>query len=56
MIDLDALDAFAALVLVKYRFAFLRQPQATQRVWAVTAWAIHIAALAVSIAAVVLFQ
>jgi hypothetical protein len=50
------LSGLAALVLVKYRFTFLRQPQAAQRLWAVTAWAIHIAALAASIAAIVLFQ
>ncbi len=50
------LSGLAALVLVKYRYAFLRQPQAAQRVWAVMAWAIHIAALAVFIATAILFQ
>ena len=55
-----AVDAFGwlsgvlALVLVKYRFAFLRQPQAAQRVWAVMAWVIHIAALAAFIAVALL--
>ncbi len=50
------LSGLAALVLVKYRYAFLRLPQAAQRVWAVMAWAIHIAALAAFIAVVILFQ
>ena len=50
------LSGLAALVLVKYRWAFLRQPQAAQRVWGVMAWAIHIAALAAFIAAAILFQ
>ncbi len=57
-----AVDAFgwlsgvSALVLVKYRYAFLRQPQAAQRVWAAMAWVIHIIALAAFIAVVVLFS
>ena len=50
------LSGLAALVLVNYRYAFLRLPQAAQRVWAVMAWAIHIAALAVFIATLLLFQ
>ncbi len=55
-----AVDAFGwlsgvlALVLVKYRYAFLQQPQAAQRVWAVMAWVIHIAALAAFIAVALL--
>ncbi len=40
------LSGLAALVLVKYRYAFLRQTQSAQRVWAGTAWAIHVAAFA----------
>ena len=40
------LSGLVAIVLVKYRYAFLRQPQAAQRVWAVTVWAIHVAAFA----------
>ncbi len=50
------LSGLAALVLVKYRYAFLRLPQAAQRVWAVMAWAIHIAAFAALMAVVILFQ
>jgi hypothetical protein len=49
------LSGLAALVLVRYRYAFLRQPQAAQRVRAAIVWAIHFAALAVFITAVVLF-
>ncbi len=45
------LSGLATLVLVRYRYAFLRQPQAAQRVWAVMAWAIHVAALAAFLAA-----
>ncbi len=50
------LSGLAALVLVKYRYAFLQQPQAAQRVWAVMAWVIHIVASAAFMAAVILFQ
>ena len=52
-----AMDAFgwlsglAALVLVKYRYAFLRQPQVAQRGWAVLVWAIHLTAFALVVAA-----
>ena len=55
-----AVDAFgwlsgvSALVLVKYRYAFLRPPQAAQRVWAAMAWVIHIIALAAFMAVVLL--
>ncbi len=49
------LSGVSALVLVKYRYTFLRQPQAAQRVWAVMAWAIHIAAFAVFMAIAILF-
>ncbi len=49
------LSGVSALVLVKYRYAFLRQPQAAQRVWAVMAWAIHFAAFAVFMAIAILF-
>ncbi len=49
------LSGVSALVLVKYRYAFLRQPQAAQRVWAVMAWAIHFAAFAVFMAIAMLF-
>jgi len=49
------LSGVSALVLVKYRYAFLRQPQAAQRVWAVMAWAIHFAAFAVFIAIGLIF-
>lgn len=48
-----ATDAFgwfsglAALVLVRFRHPFLRQPQPTQRTWAAGAWGIHLAAFAV---------
>jgi hypothetical protein len=38
------LSAAAAIVLVGRRYAFLRQPQAAQRRWAVGAWLIHVAA------------
>ncbi len=41
------LSGFAVLVLLKYRFVFLRQPQPTQRMWAAVAWGIHLAAFAV---------
>ena len=50
-----AVDAFgwlsglAALVLLKYRFAFLSQPQPKQRMWAAVAWGIHLLAFAVLI-------
>ena len=58
--QLWAVDAFgwlsgvSALVLLKYRYAFLRQPQAAQRVWAVMAWVFHIAAFAAFMAVVLL--
>lgn len=48
-----AVDAFgllsggAALILLRYRFTFLRQPHAAQRTWAGVAWVIHLAAFAV---------
>ncbi len=51
-----AVDAFgwlsgvSALVLARYRYAFLRQPQAAQRVWAAMVWVIHIIALAAFVA------
>ena len=38
------LSGIAALVLLRHRFLFLRQPQPAQRAWAVLAWAIHVAA------------
>lgn len=38
------LSGIAALVLLKHRFLFLRQPQPAQRAWAVLAWTIHVAA------------
>lgn len=47
-----ATDAFgwfsglAALVIVRFRYPFLRQPQPTQRTWAAVAWGIHLAAFA----------
>ncbi len=40
------LSGLAALVLMKYRYAFLRLPQAVQRGWAVAVWAIHLTAFA----------
>ena len=43
------LSSLAALVLIKYRFAFLRQPQGVQRAWAAVAWAVHLGAFAVMI-------
>jgi len=52
-----ALDAFgwlsglAALVLVRYRYAFLRLPQTVQRGSAVMLWAIHLTAFAGLVAA-----
>ncbi len=49
------LSGVSALVLVKYRYAFLRLTQAAQRMWAVMAWAIHVVVLAAFIMAVVLF-
>ncbi len=57
-----AVDAFgwlsgvSALVLLKYRYAFLKQPEAAQRVWAAMAWVIHLIAFAAFIAVVLLFQ
>ncbi len=50
-----AVDAFgwfsglAALVIVRFRHPFLRQPQPTQRMWAAVAWGIHLLAFAVLI-------
>ena len=50
-----ATDAFgwfsglAALVLLRFRHPFLRQPQPRQRMWAAVAWGIHLAAFAVLI-------
>ncbi len=41
------LSGLSALVLVKYRYAFLRQPQTTQRVWAGAVWLVHMGAFAV---------
>ncbi len=41
------LSGLSALVLVKYRYAFLRQSQATQRVWAGIVWLVHLFAFAV---------
>jgi hypothetical protein len=47
-----AVDAFgwlsglSALILVKHRYAFLRQPQATQRLWAGIVWLVHLFAFA----------
>ena len=38
------LSGLVALILVKYRYAFLQQPQATQRVWAVAVWLVHLSA------------
>ena len=48
-------SVLAALVLVKYRFVFLRQPPARQRLWAAIAWAIHLAAFAVMLILFLLF-
>ncbi|MCH8152355.1 MAG: hypothetical protein IH830_08295 [Planctomycetes bacterium] len=39
------LSGFAVLVLLNYRFVFLRQPQAAQRTCAVVAWGIHLIVL-----------
>ena len=45
-----ALDAFgwlsglSALMLIKFRFAFLRQKATRQRGWALAIWAVHVAA------------
>ena len=50
------LSVLSAVVLVKYRYAFLRQTQATQRVWAGIAWLTHMFALAVFIAVLFLTQ
>ncbi len=50
------LSGLAALAMVRYRYAFLRQPQAAQRVWAVMAWAIHLAAFAAFMAILLLLQ
>jgi len=47
------LSGLSALVLVKYRYAFLRQPQATQRVWAGIVWLVHLFAFAVFVGVVV---
>ena len=38
------LSGIAALVLIKYRFRFLRQPRAAQQRWALLAWAVHVVA------------
>ena len=54
--QVHVLDAFgwlsglAALLLIKYRFAFLRQPQGAQQAWAAVAWAVHLGAFAVMMA------
>ncbi len=38
------LSGLAAVILLKYRLAFLRLPQDVRRTWAFVAWAIHLAA------------
>ncbi len=56
-----AVDAFGwvsgltALVFVKFRHPFLRQPQPTQRTWAAVAWGIHLAAFALPVLMVLIF-
>ena len=50
------LSALAVLILVKYRYAFLRQPQSRQRAWAVAAWLVHFGAFAVLIATLLLLN
>ncbi len=44
------LSGLAALLLIKYRFAFLRQPPRVQQTWAGVAWAVHLGAFAVMMA------
>ena len=41
------LSGFAALALVRYRFAFLRLPLIVQSRWVILTWAIHLTAFAV---------
>ncbi|MHC4446177.1 MAG: hypothetical protein ACYSXF_00030 [Planctomycetota bacterium] len=41
------LSGIAALVLIKHRIRFLRQPYSVQRAWGVLAWAIHVGAFVV---------
>lgn len=56
-----ATDAFgwfsglAALVIVRFRYPFLRQPQPTQRMWAAVAWGIHLAAFAFAVLMLLIF-
>ncbi len=38
------LSGLVAVILLKYRLAFLRLPRDVQRTWAIVAWAIHLAA------------
>ena len=44
------LSALSVLILLKYRYIFLRQPQSRQRAWAGAAWAVHVGAFALLIA------
>ena len=44
------LSAVAALILIKCRYGFLRQPQSRQRAWALAVWLVHLGAFAVLVA------
>ena len=48
------LSGIAALVLVRYRHAFLRQSQTHQIYWAISAWAVHLLAFFVVMGALTL--
>jgi len=47
------LSGLAAVILLKYRLAYLRLPQDVRRTWAFVAWAIHLAAFFVLVVLVV---
>jgi len=49
------LSTIAALLVLHKRYLFLRQSQVAQRTWALGAWAVHIGAFVVLVAALFLF-
>jgi hypothetical protein len=49
------LSALAGLLLVRKRWAFLRQSQDAQRLWALGTWAIHVAAFVGLVAVMLVF-
>ncbi len=50
------LSGITALVLVKCRYAFLRQSQARQRTWAVVAWGVHVGTFALLMISLILLN